>query len=134
MALCIIDKDTLEMEFAGANNPVFIIRNSELIIHKGTINPVGIYFREIPFKSVQIQLEKNDIIYMFSDGYADQFGGKRGKKFMSGRFKKVLLKIRNMPMSEQRTYLDDMIERWRDGVSDQIDDILVIGVKIPENK
>ncbi len=129
MALCIIDKDTLEMEFAGANNPVFIIRNSELIIHKGTINPVGIYFREIPFKSVQIQLEKDDIIYMFSDGYTDQFGGKDNRRFMTARFKKLLLEIHKLPMKEQKDILEKALMEWQ-GNFKRVDDILITGIKI----
>ena len=133
IALCVVDYKTNTVQFAGAFNPLFIIRGEELIVVPSDRMPIGIYEYEgdrKPFTNNIFQAEKGDLMYVFSDGYADQFGGPRGKKFMLGRFKKVLLKIKDMPMDEQRQYLDDTIEKWRKGVSSQIDDIIVIGVKI----
>ena len=133
ISLCKVNLEKTEMEFAGAFNPLYMIREGELIVITGDRMPIGIYEHETNkklFTNKKLELKKGDILYLFSDGYPDQFGGSRGKKFMIGRFKKVLLKIYPMPMQEQKKFLDETIERWRDGVSEQIDDILVMGVKI----
>ncbi|MCK4663720.1 MAG: DUF4154 domain-containing protein [Bacteroidales bacterium] len=129
IALCIIDTDTNKMQFAGANTPLFIIRNNKLLITIPDMNPVGIYFKEIPFNNHEIELETDDIIYLFSDGYVDQFGGTKQQKFTSKRFNKLLVDIHKKPMSEQKQILYDTIEKWR-GNFEQIDDILVMGIKI----
>ncbi len=133
IALCVIDDKKEEVQFAGAFNPLYLVRDNEIIVIEPDRMPIGIY--EYPddkkdFTTQTVKLQKGDTLYVFSDGYPDQFGGPRGKKFMIGRFKKALLKAQTMPMDEQRDYLDDLIERWMFGVSDQIDDILVIGVRI----
>jgi ligand-binding sensor domain-containing protein/serine phosphatase RsbU (regulator of sigma subunit)/ABC-type amino acid transport substrate-binding protein len=133
IALCVIDRQTMELQFAGAFNPLYLVRNQEILTTEADRMPIGIYEFEgdkNSFTNNVIKIQNGDSLYVFSDGYADQFGGKRGKKFMSGRFKKVLTDIQNLSMYEQRKFLDDTIENWRDGVSEQIDDILVIGVKI----
>jgi serine phosphatase RsbU (regulator of sigma subunit) len=133
IALCVIDYVNMEVQFAGAFNPLFIIRNEDLIVVNADRMPIGIYEYEgdkNSFTNNVLKLHKGDLLYVFSDGYADQFGGPAGKKFMLGRFKKVLEKIKDLSMEEQRQYLDDTIEKWRKGVSPQIDDILVMGVRI----
>ncbi len=131
MALCIIDTETLEMQYSGANNPAYLIRNGELIILKPSLNPVGIYFRELPFNKKVVQLQKGDVIYLFSDGYADQFGGKTGRRYMSKRMRNLLLKIQNRPFAAQKNILKQKINEWR-GSYRQIDDITVMGIKIDE--
>ncbi|MEA2040971.1 MAG: tetratricopeptide repeat protein [Bacteroidota bacterium] len=131
MALSVINTETLELEFAGANNPVYIIRNHELTELAGTFNPVGNYFREKPFKKEVYQLRKDDTLYMFSDGYADQFGGEYDRKFLSSRLKETLLSIQKYPMSIQKNLLKKKFEEWK-GQQKQIDDVLIIGIKIRE--
>ncbi len=133
IALCVIDREKMELQFAGAFNPLYLVRNQEILTTDADHMPIGIYEFEgdkNSFTNHVISIQSGDSLYVFSDGYADQFGGSRGKKFMSGRFKKLLTDIQNLSMKEQRKLLDDTIENWRDGVSEQIDDILVIGVKI----
>ena len=82
------------------------------------------------FKNHTFQLQKGDSVYVFSDGYADQFGGPNGKKFMANHFRDLLMQVHNEPIEKQKEILNKTIEEWR-GPLDQVDDILVIGVKIP---
>jgi len=135
IALCVIPPDKKIVQFAGAFNPLYVVRDNEIIVVEPDRMPIGIYEYEEDkkdFTTNYFEAKPGDTLYVFSDGYADQFGGPNGKKFMVGRFKKALTKAQELPMSAQRQYLDDLIERWMYGVSDQIDDILVIGVKITE--
>ena len=128
MALCAIDYDKLMLEYSGANNPLYIIRNGEILVTKADKNAIG-SMEPKPYSNHHIQLEKDDIIYIFSDGYADQFGGIKGKKFMYRQFRETLLSLIDKPMHEHKKILDDKIEAWR-GSYEQEDDILVIGVRI----
>ena len=130
IALCVIDKSTNIVEYAGAYNPLYIIRDGELIQHKADKMPIGIYFREPkPFNNNEVEVQKNDIIYIFSDGYVDQFGGKSGRKFMSKRFRELLLSVSTEPLQKQREILDVKLDLWMGDIS-QIDDIIVLGIKI----
>ncbi|NOZ48332.1 MAG: SpoIIE family protein phosphatase [Chlorobi bacterium] len=129
IAVSIIDLKKNILQFSGANNPLFLIRNNELIKYKGTPNPVGIYLEEIPFRDITIELQNSDIFYMFSDGFADQFGGERNKKFGSKKFKELLLSIHKKPLSEQKKLLNVTFENWKSGYS-QVDDVLVVGFSI----
>ncbi|MCK4663786.1 MAG: tetratricopeptide repeat protein [Bacteroidales bacterium] len=130
IALCVINKDTLELEFSGAYNPVYIVRNKELIQLKGDKRPIGIHLkRDIVFTDKQLQLQKGDLIYIFSDGYIDQFGGEKGTKFKATPFKKLLVNIYDKTMDEQKEILNNTIEEWK-GNYEQIDDILIMGIKI----
>ena len=116
--------------FAGAYNPLYLIRNSELIEYKGDKMPVGVHINEKEtFTIHEISIQKNDCIYMFSDGYVDQFGGNDNRKFMAKNFKELLTKISAKDMQEQRTILDDTIDQWI-GPHDQLDDILVMGIRL----
>jgi serine phosphatase RsbU (regulator of sigma subunit) len=119
------------LQFAGAYNPLIIIRNNELIEIKATRNPIGIYIKEKPFNNNEIQLQTNDRIFMFSDGYADQFGGEKGKKFMSRNFKELLLQTSQYSLDEQKEALDTTIENWKNNY-DQNDDMIVIGFEIKD--
>ncbi|MGZ3864248.1 MAG: SpoIIE family protein phosphatase [Bacteroidia bacterium] len=131
MSLCVLDSATLELQYAGAFNPLYIVRNGELIQHKADKFPIG--YRgddEVkPFTNNIIQLQKGDTFYIFSDGYADQFGGPKGKKLMIGNFRDLLLKASTLPIEKQKEYLNQTIEEWRGGL-EQVDDILVIGVTV----
>lgn len=120
----------LEMEYAGAQRPLWIIRNNELIEIKADKFPIGGIRTENEknFTNHSIALLKNDSVYIFSDGYADQFS-KNDKKLMTKRFKQVLLDIQNKTMPQQELHLNEFIEKWK-GNFEQTDDILVIGIKI----
>ncbi len=129
IALSIIDLQSNKLQFSGAYNPMLLIRNNELTEYKADKMPIGIHRKKTnPFSAEEIEIENNDVIYMFSDGFIDQFGGEDGSKFMLKNFKTLLLQIYEKPMSEQYSILDDAIKNWR-GERPQIDDILVIGVK-----
>ncbi len=132
LSLIIIDKKEKSIDFSGAFNPLYLVRNETIIEVKADRFSVGadVHFsgdRKL-FKSHKIYLQKDDVIYMFSDGYADQFGGPEGKKFKYRRFRHLLLTIHKHPMDKQQAILDASIEEWK-GDIDQVDDILVIGIK-----
>jgi serine phosphatase RsbU (regulator of sigma subunit) len=130
LALCVWDKTTNALEFSGANNPLWIVRSGALMEYKPDKMPVG-YHDDLkdPFSSHKIQLEKGDAIYVFSDGYADQFGGPKGKKFKYAQFKQLLVSIQEEPMEKQKELINRNFEEWR-GELEQIDDVCVIGVKV----
>ncbi len=118
------------VEFAGANNPLYFIRNNELIEYKGDKMPVGLYDRKQDlFSRSEINVQTGDVLYIFSDGFADQFGGEKGKKYLYKRFKEFLLSIHQLPMNEQASLLEKEILEWR-GDIEQIDDHIVIGIRI----
>ncbi|NOZ45870.1 MAG: tetratricopeptide repeat protein [Chlorobi bacterium] len=129
IALCTIDTKSLIMEYSGANNPLYLIRDNELKEIKPTNNPIGIYIREIDFENREIQLYPNDVLYLFTDGYADQFGGTKNNKFYSSRFKNLLLNNYKKPMTEQKIILEENFADWK-GNNFQVDDILVVGIRI----
>lgn len=130
VSLCAIDPKTKLLYFAGAKNGIYILRDSEIIEFKGDRSAIG--FTETPdekFTTHQFQLQSGDVIYSLSDGYVDQFGGKDNKKFTSRRFKEMLLEIAKMEMEEQLNVVQNTFEQWL-GEHEQIDDVLVIGVRI----
>ena len=125
-----IDFKKKKLQFAGANNPLYIVRDGELIVTKGSRQPVGSHMLEDePFINNEIDLFEDDRIYIASDGYQDQYGGDENRKFMTGRFKRLLVEISKKPMYSQKEILENTIEEWMSGER-QIDDILVIGIKI----
>jgi serine phosphatase RsbU (regulator of sigma subunit)/CHASE3 domain sensor protein len=126
VSLIVIDKDTNKIQFSGAVRPLYHIRNGQLYEIKG--DRYGIGSENPTFTTIDIDVEKGDTFYLFTDGYADQFGGVDGKKYMSKKFKEHLLEIQSMSMSEQREVLRQTIRDWR-GPLEQIDDQLVIGVR-----
>jgi ligand-binding sensor domain-containing protein/serine phosphatase RsbU (regulator of sigma subunit) len=130
VSLYVINHKTMKLSFSGAYNPLFIIRDNELIQLKADRMPIGYYLKmDTPFTIENFDLQKGDCLYNSSDGYPDQFGGPEGKKFMTKRFKKLLLDIHKKPMAEQRDILDKTIDEWRQDI-EQIDDIIVIGVRV----
>ena len=130
LTLCIIDKEKLELDFAGAYNPLFLIRDNELLETKGDKMPIGIHVkRSDEFTQNIIKLQKGDILYTFSDGYVDQFGGEDNSKFRRKNFKELLLQIHKYDMPKQKQILDETLTKWMEGY-EQVDDILVSGIKI----
>lgn len=129
MSLVCFNRKEKVLEFSGAYNPIYLIRHGELTEIKGdrfTIGRSVTDVREKVFTNHNIKIQDGDTIYLFSDGYADQFGGILRKKFKSAPMKELFLKIQNKNMEEQKLILDSTIETWR-GDIEQIDDILVIG-------
>jgi ligand-binding sensor domain-containing protein/serine phosphatase RsbU (regulator of sigma subunit) len=131
ISLCVLNEGTKTLHWAGANNPLWIVREdlNEIEVIKADKQPIGTYGESKPFTSHSIKINVGDNIYMFSDGYTDQFGGERGKKMKSVKFKKLLLEHRNENMEEQKKALEQAFEEWK-GDLEQIDDVCVIGVKI----
>ncbi|HEX8515398.1 MAG TPA: tetratricopeptide repeat protein [Bacteroidia bacterium] len=129
-AICSFDFNNMELELAAANNPVWLIRDDKLIEFFPDKMPVGkFYDDERNFSLQRTELKMGDIVYTLTDGYADQFGGPKGKKFKPKALKDLLLSICSLSMEEQRKCLDRNIEEWK-GRQEQIDDILIIGVRI----
>jgi serine phosphatase RsbU (regulator of sigma subunit) len=131
MALCVFDRKMSKVEFSGANNPMVFIRDGELTQYRGDKFPIGAYEGTRPqiFTKIEKNLKKGDMIYIYSDGYADQFGGPDDKKFTTKVFKQFLLDIHNEPVENQKVLLDNRLNEWM-GDTEQVDDILVIGIKI----
>jgi serine phosphatase RsbU (regulator of sigma subunit) len=130
ISLCMIDKENNNIQFAGAFNSMYLIRGGELQEANADRMPVGFHDRlNEPFTNTVMPIQKDDALYIFSDGYIDQFGGENGKKFMAKKFKQFLLGIQENPMDRQKELLDKNITDWR-GELDQVDDIMVIGIKV----
>ena len=134
MALCVIDHKNMKLQYSGAYNPLYLFRKNtegfELIETKADRMPIGIYLKEKEsFSNHEIELQKDDRFYIFSDGYADQLGGKNGKKFMTKNFKQLLHDIQDHSMPEQKEKLETAIINWMQN-EEQVDDILVVGVRV----
>jgi serine phosphatase RsbU (regulator of sigma subunit) len=130
IALCIIDTENKILQYSGANAPLYYIRDDKLTEIKGTRNPIGITPIEIPFQYHEIEYRKDDIFYLFSDGFIDQFGGDYGKKYRSRRFKHLLLKIHDKPLDEQKKLLIHNYKNWTHQKYEQLDDIMIFGFKL----
>ncbi|MFN3917780.1 MAG: tetratricopeptide repeat protein [Flavobacteriales bacterium] len=133
LALCVWDKEQATLDFAGANNALWVVKsNSEVLTEiKGDKQPIGRFLGDVTkrFTNHRLILEKGDKLYLFTDGFADQFGGEKGKKFMNKSLKALCLTVSSMQMSRQVQRLHEVFEQWK-GPNEQIDDICVIGVKI----
>ncbi|MES2567700.1 MAG: tetratricopeptide repeat protein [Bacteroidota bacterium] len=128
--LCAFDLDQMQLSFAAANNALWLIRDNELTSYKGDKMPVGKYHEDIKdFTEKSIALKKGDIIYMFTDGSIDQFGGPKGKKFMYKQLEQMLISIHQLPLENQKQYIAEALTKWR-GSLEQLDDITIIGIKI----
>lgn len=131
IALCIYRKEKSILEFSGAKSPLVYVQNKELSYIKGDIHSIGgsRSKHEFRFKKHLVTIDQPTMVYLFSDGYRDQFGGEEGTKFMSKRFNKLLLDIHHLPLEEQLQILDKTIEEWK-GTHNQTDDILVMGIRL----
>ncbi|MFH2141761.1 MAG: two-component regulator propeller domain-containing protein [Bacteroidota bacterium] len=132
VSLCVINKNQKQIEYSGAMNPLYIIRNNKVIEIKGnrfSVGTIGFGQMSEKFENHIIPYNDGDMVYIFSDGYQDQFGGPLGKKFKFRRFRHLLLTINNLPIPKQKAFLDENIESWR-GELEQVDDILIIGMRL----
>jgi len=146
LGLCVLNNNTKELQYAGAHSPLYIIRKTSLPkidIEKFLFNdvftlmqieadsmPIGIHYQEKPFTNNTIQLYEGDLLFMFSDGFMDQFGGADGKKYLSKRFKQFILSIAHQQLSKQKQLLIDEFEKWKGTEHPQVDDVLIIGLQI----
>ena len=129
IALCIYDTKKMTLQYAGAHNPLYLFRDHKLIEYKADRMPIGIHIKEKAFTNHAIKLKKGDVFYIFSDGFVDQFNGKTGEKYKVRRFKQLLADIHELNLQEQKKRLDLELQDWK-GESEQIDDILIIGIKV----
>jgi ligand-binding sensor domain-containing protein/serine phosphatase RsbU (regulator of sigma subunit) len=134
LVLIAFNKKNFTLEFAGAYNPLYVVRKGEMFVYKGDRFPIGMTTMDEKksFTNQKIDIQPGDMIYMTSDGYADQFGSVEGKKYKSGNVKKLLLDIWHLPVNEQKERLEKEIMEWK-GERGQVDDIMFIGTRIPEN-
>ena len=130
MTICSFDFDKMKIRYAIANQAAFIVRDGESIKLKGDSMPVGRYVREKEhFQTLTVNIEKGDMIYMFSDGLQDQLGGRECKKFLLKNLIATLVEIHNDPLNEQRVALEQTIIAWRGGTP-QIDDMTMVGIRV----
>ncbi|MFT5601213.1 MAG: serine phosphatase RsbU (regulator of sigma subunit) [Flavobacteriales bacterium] len=127
IALCTLEG--MKLQYAGAHNSLWIIRNNEIIEIKANKQPIGTFDKQTNFTTHTIDLESGDSIYIFSDGYVDQFGEGKGKKFKVKLFRELLLTIQDRSMEEQKVIIDQTFQDWR-GSLEQIDDVCVFGVRV----
>jgi serine phosphatase RsbU (regulator of sigma subunit) len=149
MSLCAYQPKKSMLQFSGANNPLYIIRSCEkplltrdgetlepsmtscgynLFETKANKQPIGAYISRVPFVCNEFEILKNDSVYLFSDGYADQFGGTHGRKFMYKHFKEILLENQQLTMEKQKELYNQIINAWKSN-HDQIDDICLMGMR-----
>jgi len=131
LALCTYDFESGILEFAGAFNPLYIVRDQEILEMKGDRIIVGPDYglQRGKFENRRLQIEENDMLYMFTDGYPDQFGGPEGKKYKYRRFRHLLMTIHHLPMAEQLRRLEENMDKWMGNTELQIDDQTIIGLK-----
>ncbi len=130
MALSIIDFGKMKLQFSGAFRPLYLLRNGDIMELNGDNMPIGIYEdEESSFTNREVPFEKGDVIYLFTDGYLHQMGGDNRKTFKSQNFKKLLLDIHTFPLQKQRELLEEKLNVWQ-GDLEQVDDILVVGIKL----
>jgi len=134
ISLCMLNYETNELQFSGANQCMYIIRNNSLIEMKGDVMPIGIGgLKERSFTNNVKSLEKNDILFMFTDGYIDQFGGEHNKKFKYPAFRQLLLDHSSLSLKKQGEKIAEALEMWK-GYNMQVDDVLVLGFRYTPNE
>jgi len=131
IALCLFNFDKNELQYAGANRPLYLVRDGILFEYTATKASIGGYspYDQV-FVNNKIKIFKDDMFYIFSDGFVDQFGGDKDKKFTSKRFKELLVSVSKKSLEDQRRIITSAIENWTIGNRRQTDDILVIGIKV----
>ena len=128
ISVCVVDFSENTLWWAGANNPLYLVRGNELVHYRADKMPASIHYRMLPFTLHKIELKKGDAFYIFSDGFADQFGGPKQRKFMSNQLKEILVSMTGVPMLRQAEKLHNIFEEWR-GDSPQVDDVTLIGIR-----
>jgi serine phosphatase RsbU (regulator of sigma subunit) len=128
IGICAVNTTTRKIEFSGAFFPLYIIRENRLIELKGDKYVLGMVPDGVCYNNNEVELQEDDMLYLFSDGYIDQFGGDENKKFMYRRFRYLLLTIHSFPLIDQKSILEENIKTWR-GDNPQVDDMLIIGFK-----
>ena len=129
ISLCVLDQQNNSLQWSGANNPIWIIRNAEILETKPNKQSIGKTDKPTPFKTHNFKLEKEDLIYLFTDGFQDQFGGKNGKKFKLANLKKLILSIHREKMQKQLEIINQAFEEWK-GDQEQVDDVCIFGLRI----
>lgn len=129
ICLCKINIENRTVEYSGANNPLYIIKDGGLETIKPNKQPIGQFEYRVPFDTHKLTLDKGDILYLFTDGFADQFGGDNGKKLKYKPFKSELMDAHEKPLHEQMIILDAFFEKWK-GDYEQVDDVCVIGIRL----
>lgn len=134
ISLCVLNEKEKTLSWAGANNPLWIFpanaqSEEDMLEVKADKQPIGKYADPKPFTTHKIKLQQGDMIYIFTDGFQDQFGGDKGKKFKAAKMKSELFRVRNLPADEQKQIIDDIFEHWK-GDLEQVDDVCLIGVRI----
>jgi serine phosphatase RsbU (regulator of sigma subunit) len=130
ISLCVIDKKNFKLEFAGAFNPLLVVRNNELLIYKADKMPIGVYISdEVNFTNHTVELQKDDMIYLYSDGFQDQFGGPNRRKFLPKNLRNLLHEISNLSMEQQKEAIDKAFHDWK-GNEHQIDDSVGMGIRV----
>ncbi|RLD79677.1 MAG: hypothetical protein DRJ07_11415 [Bacteroidetes bacterium] len=154
LAICFFDTESMQMQYSGANNPVYILRknvqesnlkmaeNEKIKLHQPDNNndynlieikpdrqPIGSYVKEFPFTNIEFSLQKNDSVFLFSDGYYDQFSGETGKKFNNARFRKLLVSMADKKMGKQQEILEKTFNNWKKE-KEQVDDVMVLGIRV----
>ncbi len=128
IAICVVDRINRKIQFSGAFLPLYIIRDNRLIELKGDKYTIGMIPEGVSYTNTEMELMKDDMMYLFSDGYVDQFGGSENKKFMYRRFRHLLMTIYRFPVDDQKSILEENMKTWMGGTH-QLDDMLVIGFK-----
>ncbi len=128
IAVCRVDFNTDTLWYAGANSPLFLVRGGELVHYRADKMPVAIHYKMGPFTLHEIKLQKGDTFYIFSDGYADQFGGPKQKKYMTTKMKETLVSLEGLSMIQQGEKMNEIFEEWK-GDNPQVDDVTLIGVR-----
>lgn len=128
IGLCVIDRKRKKLKYAGAFFPLYLIREGNLVETAADKIIIGMNPDELPYTDHEIDLLDDDIFYIFSDGYVDQFGGTENKKFMYRRFRYLLMSIHGFPVEDQKSILDENIKTWM-GTNEQVDDMMVIGFR-----
>jgi serine phosphatase RsbU (regulator of sigma subunit) len=129
ISLCSLNLNTNELKWAGANNPLLIVRNKKITELKPLKQSIGKIDNPLPYPTETFTLQKNDSVYFFTDGYADQFGGEKGKKFKYSKLQELLITNSVLSLDKQEYLLDQTFNNWK-GNLEQVDDILIIGIKI----
>ncbi|MFT5601103.1 MAG: serine phosphatase RsbU (regulator of sigma subunit) [Flavobacteriales bacterium] len=129
ISFCKLNTDTNELTYAGANNPIYILGQNGLQILRPNKQPIGQFENRSPFEETTIKLSKGDRIYLFTDGYVDQFGGAFGKKMMHKRLREILEPNTSLDMKQQEKMIIDNFKSWKSSY-DQIDDVCLLGIQI----